>query len=77
MCVGGLANPGDPFGMEGLRKTRDNANNLFGIGNPGTRGERPSPIVNVYNEIPSIDPSDKPNRGMLAAKDSGRFRGRG
>ena len=66
MCVGGLSNPGDPLGMEGLRKTRDNFNNLFGTGNPGTRGETQAPIVNVYNRLPGGDISKEvQNKSLL------------
>ena len=38
-----------------LRRTRDNVNSLTGWGNPGTRGEAPSPTVNVYNRMPDGD----------------------
>ena len=69
MCVGGMANPGDPLGMEGLRKTRDNVNSLFGLGNPGTRGEAPTPTVNIYNRLPGGD--------VAPAKDSLKVSGGG
>ena len=71
MCVGGMANPGDPLGMEGIRKTRDNVNNLFGWGNPGTRGEsKPGSVTNIYNYG-----QQAPKRASLGVKGGGKAEG--
>ena len=55
MCIGGLANPGDPLGLQGLNKTRQAANSMFGWGDKEARGVQPSPTVNVYPNQPSGD----------------------
>ena len=55
MCVGGLANPGDPLGLQGLNKTKQAANSMFGWGDKEARGLQPSPTVNVYNNKPDGD----------------------
>ena len=52
-----------------LRRTRDNVNALTGWGNPGTRGEGPSPTVNIYNRLPGGD--------VAPAKDSLKVSGGG
>ena len=55
MCVGGLANPGDPLGLVGLNKTRQAANSMFGWGDREARGQQAPPTVNVYNRTPDGD----------------------
>ena len=55
MCVGGLVNPGDPLGLQGLNKTRQAANSMMGWGDKEARGVQPSPTVNVYNRQPGGD----------------------
>ncbi len=67
MCVGGLANPGDPFGMQGLNKTRQAANSMFGWGDKEARGVQPTPTVNVYNQMPGGDiaKADTPGKDSL------------
>ena len=67
MCVGGLANPGDPFGMQGLNKTRQAANSMFGWGDKEARGVQSAPTVNVYNQMPGGDiaKADTPGKDSL------------
>ena len=67
MCIGGLANPGDPLGMQGLNKTRHAANSMFGWGDKEARGVQPTPTVNVYNQMPNgdISKADTPGKDSL------------
>ena len=53
-----------------LRRTRDNVNALTGWGNPGTRGESPTPTVNIYNRLPGGDIT--PAKDSLKVKDGGK-----
>ena len=64
MCVGGLANPGDPLGLQGINKTRQAANSMFGWGDAEARG---TPTVNVYNQLPGGDiaKADTPGKDSL------------
>ena len=48
MCVGATGYAAEV--SSNIKTTRDNVNNLFGWGNPGTRGEsKPGSVTNIYN----------------------------
>ena len=48
MCVGATGYAAEV--SSNIKETRDNVNNLFGWGNPGTRGEsKPGSVTNIYN----------------------------
>ena len=57
-----------------IRNIRDNVNTVTGWGNPGTRGERSSPTVNVYTHTPGgdIQKQNTPTKDSLKVSGGGR-----